>query len=89
MAMAWVFSCSGNSLIDYDMDELYEMESLEWTPHDIAFAIEMIAEADRMMAEVVAGLVLLEKDAYRQDLKRMIRKGMRHDELNATDVECA
>ena len=89
MALAWVFSCSGNSLIDYDMDELYEMESLEWTQTDIAFAIEMIAEADRMMAEVVAGLVLLEKDAYRQDLKRMIRKGMRHDELNATNVECA
>ena len=79
MALAWVFSCSGNSLIDYDMDELYEMESLEWTPTDIAFAIEMIAEADRMMAEVVAGLAVLEHNSYRQDLKRMIRKGVRHD----------
>ena len=79
MALAWIFSCSGNSLIDYDMDELYEMESLEWTPHDIAFAIEMIAEADRMMAEVVAGLALLEQDNYRQRLKTMIRRGVRHD----------
>jgi hypothetical protein len=45
---AWLFSCSGNSLIDLTWEELAEYPPLLWCERDIAFAMEMIAEADEI-----------------------------------------
>jgi hypothetical protein len=61
-AVAWLFSCSGNSLIDYDDESLAEIPPLSWEEDDLAFAIELIEETDEMMQDVTAGLKLLEEN---------------------------
>lgn len=59
-SLAWLFSCSGNSLIDFDDESLAEIPPLAWDENDLAFAIELIEEADGIMQDVTAGLKLLE-----------------------------
>jgi hypothetical protein len=61
-ALAWLFSCSGNSLIDFDDESLSEIPPLTWDEDDLAFAVDLIAEADGMMQDVNAGLKLLEEN---------------------------
>ena len=53
---AWQFACTGNSLIDYTDDTLAEIPPLSWSAEDVAFAIELIEEADGIMADALAGL---------------------------------
>jgi len=59
-ALAWLFSCSGNTLIDFDDESLAEIPPLSWDENDLAFAIELIEEANGIMGDVTAGLTLLE-----------------------------
>jgi hypothetical protein len=59
-AIAWLFSCSGNTLIDFDDESLAEIPPLTWDENDLAFAIELIEEADGMIQDVTAGLERLE-----------------------------
>jgi len=59
-ALAWLFSCSGNTLIDFDDESLAEIPPLTWDENDLAFAIELIEEANGIMGDVSAGLTLLE-----------------------------
>lgn len=55
-AFGWLFSCTGNSVCDLDDPSLAEIPPLSWSPDDIAFAIELIAEAEGIMRDVQAGL---------------------------------
>ncbi|MBN8640101.1 MAG: hypothetical protein J0M07_32615 [Anaerolineae bacterium] len=55
-AFGWLFSCTGNSLIDYTEETLAEIPPLSWSAEDVAFAIELIEEADGIMADALAGL---------------------------------
>ncbi|MCK6580537.1 MAG: hypothetical protein L6Q98_20795 [Anaerolineae bacterium] len=57
--LGWLFSCTGNSLVDYTDEMLGEIPPLSWSPDDIAFAVEMIEEAGGMMQDVTAGLDIL------------------------------
>src|SRR5690606_6473984 len=59
-ALAWLFSCSGNTLIDFDDESMAEIPPLSWDENDLAFAIELIEEANGIIADVNAGLTLLE-----------------------------
>lgn len=59
-ALAWLFSCSGNTLIDFDDESMADMPPLTWDESDLAFAIELIEEANGIMQDVSAGLTLLE-----------------------------
>jgi hypothetical protein len=61
-ALAWLFSCSGNTLIDFDDESMAEIPPLSWDENDLAFAIELIEEANGIMADVTAGLTLLEEN---------------------------
>lgn len=61
-ALAWLFSCSGNTLIDFDDESLAEIPPLAWDENDLAFAIELIEEANGIMGDVTAGLTLLEEN---------------------------
>jgi hypothetical protein len=61
-ALAWLFSCSGNTLIDFDDESLAEIPPLTWDENDLAFAIELIEEANGIMGDVSAGLTLLEEN---------------------------
>lgn len=55
----WLFSSSGNSSVDYDYETMCEFHPLSWEADDLAFAIEIIEEADGIMADVLAGLAFL------------------------------
>jgi hypothetical protein len=54
--LSWLFSCSGNTLIDFDDESLVEIPPLNWDEDDLAFAIELIEETDTIMQDVTAGL---------------------------------
>lgn len=55
----WLFSRTGNSLVDYGDEMLGEIPPLSWSKEDIAFAVEMIEEANGIMRDAMAGLDIL------------------------------
>jgi hypothetical protein len=59
-ALAWLFSCSGNSVIDLDYESLMDIPPLSWEPNDVAFAVDLMEEANGIMADVNAGLQWLQ-----------------------------
>ena len=78
-ALAWLFSCTGNSLIDCTDDALAEMEPLMWDEENVAFAIEIIEEADGIVKDVEVGLNVFEthQEAFRalsENVNRVYRK---------------
>lgn len=74
-ALAWLFSCSGNTLIDFDDESMAEIPPLSWDENDLAFAIELIEEADGIIGDVTAGLTLLETRAsLLKELERNIQR---------------
>lgn len=58
-AIQWLFSCTGNSSVDYSEEILSEFQPLAWDTDDIAFAREIIKEAEQIMGDVWAGLTYL------------------------------
>lgn len=59
-SLAWLFSCSGNTLIDFDDEALAEIQPLMWEADDIALAVELIEEANGIMLDAEGGLKLLD-----------------------------
>lgn len=57
--LGWLFSCTGNSLVDYSDEMLGEIQPLSWSKEDIAFAVEMIEEANGILRDAMAGLDIL------------------------------
>lgn len=62
-ALGWLFACSGNTCVDTDDENLCAYEPLAWNPEEVAYALELIHEAETLMAHVAAGLDLLATDA--------------------------
>ena len=60
--LAWLFSCAGNSLIDCTDETLNEIQPLAWDAESVAFAIEILEEAEGILRDVDAGLTLLLTD---------------------------
>lgn len=58
--MQWLFSCSGNSVIDLDYDSMCEYQPLSWDKDDLDFAIAIIREADEIVQEALKGLAFLQ-----------------------------
>lgn len=54
--LKWLFSSTNNSCVDWDEDTMYFAEPLSWEPQDVAFAVEIIAEAETIMADAMSGL---------------------------------
>jgi len=54
--LKWLTSGTGNSSCDHDHETLSEFQPLSWDADDIAFAREIVEEADGIMADVHAGL---------------------------------
>jgi hypothetical protein len=90
-ALAWLFSCSGNSVIDLDYESLMDIPPLSWEPNDVAFAVDLMEEANGIMTDVNAGLQWLQTTpaAMAQlegNLRRIFRKlktmkGKQRDDL--------
>lgn len=72
--MHWLFSSSGNSSVDYDYETMCEFQPLSWEADDLAFAIEIIEEADGIMADVLAGLAFL---TSQPDLMKALQHNVR------------
>jgi hypothetical protein len=71
---SWLFSCSGDSLVDQTDESLAEIPPLSWSPDDIAFAIELIDEADGILRDVQAGIDHLKQSPeMRAALERNVR----------------
>lgn len=87
--MHWLFSSSGNSSVDYDYETMCEFQPLSWEADDLAFAIEIIEEADGIMADALAGLAFLTSQtelmkALQHNVRRIYRvlaksKGKSHE----------
>jgi hypothetical protein len=58
--LQWLFSCSGNSVIDLDYEAMCEFQPLSWDKDDLEFAIAIIQEADEIMPEALKGLAFLQ-----------------------------
>ena len=58
--MQWLFSCSGNTLIDCTLNDLMNMEPMGWNRDDVDLATEMIAEVNPIMISVRMGIELLQ-----------------------------
>lgn len=55
----WLFSSTNNSCVDWDIETMSEIQPLSWEPADIAFAQEIIEEADGIMADALGGLAFI------------------------------
>lgn len=71
--MQWLFSCSGNSTIDYDYETMCEFQPLSWDKDDFAFAIDIIEEADGILGNALAGLAFL---TSQPDLLRALQRNV-------------
>jgi len=97
--LSWMFSASGNSLVDWSQEAMWESgaDYPDWSPEDIAFVNDMTREAQAIMHAAESGLILLENDTtLRKALRRNIRAIYKHierrEKRNArtylTDDEC-
>ena len=59
--LKWLFSCSGSSCVDLDYETMAEFQPLSWDTDDIAFAREIVEEADGIMSDVLAGLTWINR----------------------------
>jgi hypothetical protein len=74
-AFAWLFSCTGNSLCDLTNESLSELQPLSWSAEDVAFAIELIEEADGILCDVQAGIEALKASP---DLMAALERNVAH-----------
>jgi hypothetical protein len=74
-AFGWLFSCTGNSLIDYTDEALSEIPPLSWSAEDVAFAVELIEEADGILRDVQAGIDYLKQST---ELRAALERNVAH-----------
>ncbi|MBZ0277378.1 MAG: hypothetical protein K8I60_14630 [Anaerolineae bacterium] len=77
--LGWLFSCTGNSAVDFDVEMMESMQPLAWDTDDIAFAREIIDEADSIMADVATSLAWVGQqptvlDALTTNIRKVYRK---------------
>ncbi|KAB2867409.1 MAG: hypothetical protein F9K46_00390 [Anaerolineae bacterium] len=85
--LLWLFAWTGNSIMDLTYEFMVEYEMLSWTPDEVAFALDMIRQADELMAQVTAGQALLLNqpalmNTLAQNIRQMevvLKKGQKHD----------
>nr|WP_281721317.1 hypothetical protein [Nitrosomonas nitrosa] len=71
----WLTSSTNNSCVDWDESLMSEVQPLSWDAGDIAFAREIVEEADGIMQDVHAGLEWISQNPTALELlSRNIRK---------------
>ncbi len=97
--ISWMFSISGNTLIDWSQEALWEngTELPDWTLDEIDFINDMTHEAHEMMDAVIRSKEALEDDtvlcnALERNLKHIFKtldkKGKTHARTHYSDAEC-
>jgi hypothetical protein len=84
-ALGWLFSCTGNSSVDYDWEDMSEFQPLSWEADNVAFAKEIIDEAEAIMSDAAAGLNRLATHVVQTVLRRNIRCTYRYLEKGKSD----
>ena len=57
--IGWLFATCQNSSVSMSYEIMAEIQPLSWDPDDVAFALEIITEAEAIMKDVQAGIVFL------------------------------
>jgi hypothetical protein len=90
--LTWLFSMSGNTLVDMSMDDIWEsgMEMPDWSPEDIALVNEMTLEAIQILDEAALGQQALAADselrtALQQNIQRITARLERSIERRNTN----
>jgi hypothetical protein len=88
--MQWLFSCSGNSVIDVDYEAMCEFQPLSWDKDDLEFAIAIIQEADEIMQSALKGLAFLQSTpevfaAFTTNVKRIYKAISKQPQENRHD----
>jgi hypothetical protein len=84
-ALGWLFSCTGNSSVDYDWEDVSEFQPPSWERDNIAFVKKLIEEAEAIMADVTVGLTLLARPDVQTAVRRNIQRVYRHLEKGKSD----
>jgi len=84
-ALGWLFSCTGNSSVDLDWEDMSEFQPLNWEADNVAFAKELIEEAEAILSDVAAGLKLLAHPDMQTALRRNIERTYRYLEKGKSD----
>ena len=71
-AIAYVFSCSGNSSVDFSHEVGYEFQPLQWIPEDVEFATVICHEAGDIMLSAHIGLQNVHDPAIEKTLRQKI-----------------
>jgi len=69
-AVGFLFSTTGNSTVDFSPEDMSELVPLDWS--DLAFALEIIEEAQTIMAQARAGLEHLQDTSVQKWLSHVI-----------------
>lgn len=73
--LRFLFSQTGNSSVDWDLEMMSSVQPLEWEAADIAFAREIIEEADGIMQDVATALDWIsQRPALLETLRRNIHQ---------------
>lgn len=87
--LMWLFSASGNSLIDHSYDSYYDagFEPLEWEPDTLQLVDEAHRQAEIILEAALRGLQILQADDALQDaFQRNVRRLSRALERNENHV---
>ena len=98
--LSWMFSASGNSLVDWSQEAMWESgaEYPDWSLEDIAFVNDMTREAQNIMRAAECGMALVESDAavckaLRRNIqivnKYIQKRDKKHARTYLTDDECS
>ncbi len=93
--LGWLFNATGNSVADLDYETMGSFQPLGWSPEEFEFAVEILEEADTIMADVVAGLEIVQSNprlmrALEDNIKRIyqaIEKGKINDHTDLRQVK--
>ena len=77
--IGWLVGETNNSCVDLSFESLSDLQPLSWEPDDFAFAVEIIREADEIMAAAQAGLELVRsnpivRQALHDNIRRLYRR---------------
>jgi len=97
--LSWMFSASGNSLVDWSQEAMWESgaEYPDWSLEDIAFENDMTSEAQDIMSAAEHGMALVESNlalskALQRNIRTLYKQIERREKRNArsyfTDDEC-
>lgn len=71
-AISYVFSCSGNSSVDFSNEVGHEFQPLQWIPKDVEFAKVICQEAEDIMLSAHIGLQNIHDPAIENTLRQKI-----------------